>query len=109
MYNFKHIKSLDSKVQQLTLQQVINQRACINHVYQAFSFKLNVDQLRQIVMLIGGHSETRRAIMQTLTSGKPQHWGLDRILYSAKRDRFEYCAGQDYPVEMKEIRKALKS
>lgn len=107
MRNFKHIKSLAKSVQQLTLQQIINKRANFNHKWEYFTFQLSDDLLRQVADLIGGRAETQYLVYKKLKNGRPQHWGLERMIYSVDRQRFEYCSGQDYPREINQIRKAL--
>lgn len=65
------------------------------------------ESIDQIVNLIGGQAKTMQKIRYTLRSQKFNHWSADRFIWSNSRKRWEYCAGQDQPLEMKEIRKYL--
>jgi len=60
--------------------------------------------------LIGGQSKTKENVLRNLLNSTPQHWGLGRIFlkkYGDNEPRFSYCAGQDYPAEIKLIRSYL--
>lgn len=107
--NFKHLSSLSKSCEQLTLQNIINGRAYFKQGgWGTFTFELSENQMEQIVDLIGGHTKTKRNVKWSLQNQKPQHWGLDRIVYNQRSAAFTYIAGQDYPSELREIRKAMK-
>lgn len=60
--------------------------------------------------LYGGRSKTKSRVYSSLRYGTPQHWGLGRTFLEnyGNNPRFSYCAGQDYPYELNQIRTALK-
>lgn len=94
---------------QLTAQAVLNER-----IY-AKDFKLS-DELREQIAndvsdVLGGHASTKNAVFNSLNASRPpQHWGLNRILLDdyGRGPRWTYCAGQDYPAELNQIRNHLK-
>ena len=71
--------------------------------------------IERIVSLLGGHDKTKRRVKSVLTYGSFQHWGLDRfhvdkinyIKDEPAKYELNYCAGQDYPEEINNIRKEL--
>ena len=109
---YKNLNSLAKNVQQLSVQQLINKRAYFNtgvNGYDYFNFELTDDLINDIVDILGGTSRTKENIFYTLKNDTPQHWGLGRIFYSPRTKRFSYCAGQDYPVELNQIRTFLRN
>lgn len=64
----------------------------------------------EVSELYGGRIKTKSAVYSSLRYGRPQHWGLGRTFLEnyGNNPRFRYCAGQDYPYELNQIRTALK-
>lgn len=98
---------------QVTAQQIINER--INLVGQGWtnvevSSNLKVEVAEIVSELLGGFKKTKESVRFNLLHTRPQHWGLDRIILCKRGERmfFSYCAGQDYPSEIKTIRNAVK-
>jgi hypothetical protein len=101
-----------TKGHQLSVQEVINRRAHINGEWQGFdlSEELSEEIINRTVEVLGGQHRTKYAMYNTLRRSTPQHWGLARIFIEKYGDspiRFSYCAGQDYPAELAQIRKYL--
>jgi hypothetical protein len=101
-----------TKGSQLSAQQLINRRAFINGEWSDFevSDELSDEITEKILEVLGGQSRTRINMRYTLRRATPQHWGLARIFiekYGDSSIRFSYCAGQDYPAELQQIRKFL--
>ena len=97
---------------QISAQSILNRRAHIFGEYQDFtvSDELSEQIIESILDLLGGWAKNRKYMRSTLKYGTPQHWGLSRIFlesYGGEEPRFRYCAGQDYPAELREIRKYL--
>lgn len=114
MKTFSNLNDLfnASKGGQITAQNIINERAYINGEYQDIQINEELKKLvcRQISQLLGGRIKTRTNVYYTLLNGRPQHWGLERIHLENYHDTeasLHYCAGQDYPYEIAEIRKYL--
>lgn len=99
---------------ELTAQQLINKRVYLKG--EGWSDIELTTELKdyicsEIVEILGGRQTTKQSIKNTLLYSTPQHWGLDRIHVDRYNDGFiniNYCAGQDYPIEIKTIRKFLK-
>lgn len=115
----KSIKSLDQLFKladphQVTAQEVLNGRTSLKvGSYQEVNFapELREEVIQKIVETLGGRERTKVSIYSRLRNERPQHWGLARFLlvkYGDKPAYFSYCAGQDMPFEMKQIREALK-
>lgn len=97
---------------QINAQEILNRRANIDGEWQDFtvSDELSAEINDKIVELLGGHGKTMNAMRRVLRYSTPQHWGLGRIFlesYGGENPRFRYCAGQDYPAELQQIRKYL--
>jgi len=106
--NYKNIESLKNKVRKLNLYNLINQTIYINGIGWIKTNDLLTDDLiDQVCELLGGHSKTKEKIFNVLRRQKFNKWYLERINYNFKRKCFTYCAGQDYPAELQEIRKDL--
>jgi len=109
---YKNLNSLAKNVQQLSVQQLINKRAYFNtgkSGHNDFNFELTDDLINDVVDILGGTPRTKENIFYTLKNDTPQHWGLGRIFYSETTKRFSYCAGQDYPAELNQIRTFLRN
>lgn len=97
---------------QVTAQELINGRTYING--EGWTDIILSDQFRDdvcndISQILEGQYKTRAAVRNSLKYGKPQHWGLKRILLeNYGSPRLSYCAGQDYTSEIRTIRTALK-
>ena len=96
---------------QVTAQELINRRTYINGQWEnielspAFHTVICCD----IAQILGGREKTQKSVLSSLLYSRPQHWGLSRIfLENYGKIRLAYCAGQDYPSEIRTIRAALK-
>lgn len=101
-----------AKGHKINAQELINRRAHINGEWQNFtvSDELSAEINDKIVEVLGGQAKTMNAIRRVLKYSTPQHWGLGRIFlesYGGETPKFRYCAGQDYPAELQQIRKYL--
>jgi hypothetical protein len=106
--NFKSIDSLKDRVQQLNLYNLIAQSIYLNGAGWIKTNNLLTDELiDQVCDLLGGHKRTKEKMFHVIRRGGFSKWYLERIIYSFTRKRFEYCAGQDYPAELAEIRRDL--
>lgn len=98
---------------QINAQDFINGRLYTKSegwAYVEISEDLRDQFASEVSDLLGGWTKTKEAIRYTLVNGRPQHWGLGRILlenYSGKIG-WSYCAGQDYAYETQQIRNNLK-
>lgn len=104
---------------QLNAQDLINGQIYTSKGWE--SFKLSDNFKKELASLIsetlGGWQNTKTRVFNAIYYGKPQHWGLSRLIvskyknYKDKRKNIyciEYCAGQDYTYELNLIRTALK-
>lgn len=106
--NYKNIESLKNKVNNLSLYNLMNKTIYINGVGFIKTNNLLTDELiDQVCELLGGRYKTRERIATVLSNQTFSKWYLERIMYDFKRKCFTYCAGQDYPAELQEIRKDL--
>lgn len=102
-----------AKAHQLTAQQVINGRIYIDgQGWTSVEFTDELaDKLKSMIVdALGGQTRTQVRIANVLRCDKPQHWGLSRLFLEQYQDnapRFHYCAGQDYPAELRTIRQFL--
>ena len=109
--NYKSIKTLANKCEQITLENILHCRAYHkNHGWIDINNLMSDELVDEIAHLLGGNRDTKARIRSVLSyaGSSLNHWGLRRILYSPKTDRFSYCAGQDYPYELRQIRNYLK-
>lgn len=97
---------------QLTAQEIVNERTYISGNWENISLS---DELREeicktISETLGGQYKTRVKIFRSLYYGRPQHWGLRRVFFREYNGKIlcSYCAGQDYPAELQQIRNAIK-
>ncbi len=110
--NYKSIATLAKVTEQLTLQNIISQRA---YHKKAGWIKINdlmtYEVAQEIADLLGGRTKTKDTVRRVLLrySTSLRHWGLDRIIYDGKHKRFQYIAGQSYPDEIREIRNYIKA
>ncbi|MEA3279806.1 MAG: hypothetical protein U9Q38_04310, partial [Thermodesulfobacteriota bacterium] len=59
--------------------------------------------INEIIDIIGGR------YIHPIMFVNRSHWSFQRFMYDPKQKQWSYCAGQDYPAEMKQIRKFLKN
>jgi hypothetical protein len=111
---FESLKELfeASKGHQLTAQEIVNGRSYINGNWQDFEMTSEArdEAARVISETLGGWKATQQAVYNSLRWGRPQHWGLSRVFFREYEGKIlcSYCAGQDYPSELRAIRNALK-
>ena len=106
---YKNIDNLAKNVSQVTAQTLISQRAYFNGVGWEEINNLMTDEIAQeIADLLGGRNATKETIVRVLTTQRFSAWYLERIIYDEKRKQWTYCAGQDYPYEIKQIRNDLR-
>ena len=100
---------------QINAQSVLNGR--IKTVSKGWeSVKLSEDfkelLTNDIANSLGGRYKTKQSICRNLKSDlTPQHWGLSRLMLEGGKSEFywSYCAGQDYPYELQQIRNSLRN
>ena len=106
--NYKSIDSLKNRVNQLNLYNLTQQSIYLNGAGWIKTNNLLTEcHLNQVCELFGGQTKTKGKMFIVLDRRNFSKWYLERIIYSFTRKRFEYCAGQDYPQELKDIRKDL--
>jgi len=110
--NYKQLMGFTNG-RQINAQQVINGK--LYHFENGWSSVIITPEfLREIVKevseLYGGRANTKENIANTLRNRHPQHWGLGRTFLEdyGNGPAWRYCAGQDYPNEIRTIRNALK-
>ena len=98
----KHCKN------QITAQDVLNGNLYGKDGWESVKIapELRKEIAESISELYGGRSNTKANIRYNLIHGRPQHWGLTRTFLESYG--WTYCAGQDYTVELQEIRNKLK-
>lgn len=112
MKNYKNIDALYKAVTknngQLTLETLINKQACLKNGWESFKIDDEVfkEEILKIVEVLRGWEKHKYAIGYALMYQNLSHWSFRRFIYNGKDWR--YCAGQDYPGELKEIRKFLR-
>ena len=65
------------------------------------------ESIDQIIDLLGGHHNTKKAIRYTLNNTPVYGWYAQRIVFEPLINKWVYIAGQDYPSELRTIRKEL--
>jgi dissimilatory sulfite reductase (desulfoviridin) alpha/beta subunit len=106
--NYKSIDSLKNKVKQLSLYNLMSQSIYLEGVdWIKINDLLTNDLIDNVCELLGGHAKTKERMFNVINRGGFSKWYLERIFYSFSRKCFTYCAGQDYPAELREIRKDL--
>ncbi len=111
---YKTLESLAKNTNSdLTLEDIKHKRAYFNtgknKGYCPFNLKMDDSHYEQIADLLGGNVKTKTKIIWTLKNRQFDHWGLGRIIYSSKRKIWTYCAGQDYPSEITQVRNFIKN
>ena len=98
---------------QLTAQKILNGRAYGPNRWEDFQIdsELRVKISLDLTNVIGGRKQNlinaRLYYANTLS-----HWALDRLILNKRSDNtyyWTYCAGQDYPRELGELRRYLHS
>lgn len=98
---------------QLTAQKILNGRAYGPDGWEDFQIdsELRVKICLDLTNAIGGRKQNlinaRLYYSNTLS-----HWALDRLILNKRSDNtyyWSYCAGQDYPRELGELRRYLYS
>ena len=97
---------------QLNAQEIINRRANVDGEWQDIELTAEFmsEFIEAIVDILGGRNMTQSYVRYNLRRSTPQHWGLSRIVlskYGSSPARWSYCAGQDCPSEISQIRKYL--
>lgn len=107
-----HKQAIDLARQQVNAQDLINGRLCTDEGWEdvELSWEYRKELAQEVADILGGWNVTKKSICNNILNGKPQHWGLSRVILESYNDnpRLYYCAGQDYPSELATIRKALK-
>jgi hypothetical protein len=110
----RKIETLVRNTTQLNLQEILNNKFYHNKygwIKTGMSQKERERAINMAVDVIGGRR--KESIRGKLTYASPNHWALRRIffnigIYDGKL-RCTYCAGQDYPYELNQLRKYLYS
>jgi len=103
-------KNVSNRVQQFSLDNLTTSRAYIN----GKGWK-NIDidgdffdwSVNQIVDLLGGRETTKNAVRFALRNTPINGWFARRIVFNEMRNTWEYIAGQDYPAEIRAIKKQI--
>lgn len=96
--------------QQFNAEYLTTERApIIGKGYEEIEIEENFynNSIDEIVSLIGGHAKTMQKIRFRLRQGPLNHWSAKNFIWSQKRKCWTYCAGQDHPEEIRQIRKYL--
>jgi hypothetical protein len=111
--NYKDVFKYVSNTHQVTVQELLNGRTRggkrDNWVNVNVSDELREQVIDDLLDTLGGRETTKGKIRSLLSYHTPQHWGLNRM-HIVKRSNgivVSYCAGQDYPAELAQIRKDL--
>lgn len=104
------IETFVKKANQLTLQNIINGQYYDNKKgWIKVPKSIDTDHLIEMAVgVIGGNKKGRIRMM--LKHYLPQHWAIDRVHFDLGRSGkiyCSYCAGQDYPYELNQLRKYL--
>lgn len=111
---FATLDEIHAATTQTSAQQLLNGRICLKDEGWAdieLTTELREHVVNEVVALAGGHRQTRERMWRALTYETRQHWALGRMFvekYNESPARLRYCAGQDYPSEMAQLRAALK-
>ena len=65
------------------------------------------ESIENIVWLLGGREATKQKVRFALRNTPVYGWFASRIVYCPHANRWTYTAGQDYPNELRLIRKEL--
>lgn len=113
-YKYKTLDGLCSanKLYVLTLTNVLGGRVYSETKQRFINFKLDSDEeerfLRVIASLIWGKKVDDDKVFNLRHRYKELGVYADRLWYECQYHRFDYCAGQDYLYEMRNIRNILK-
>jgi len=110
---YTSLKGLYKVTNQVSVQEILNGR--INHTVKGWiDIRLTPDLRTNIIEMtvdvLGGHSKFKHILNWALSNEKPQHWGLNRMHLTEYKGKYgiSYCAGQDYPAELTQIRNFLR-
>ena len=97
---------------QLTAQKILNGRAYGPNGWEDFQIdsELRNDICLALCEVIGGRKQN--LVHNKLYYARLYHWALDRLILNKRSDNtyyWSYCAGQDYPRELGELRRYLYS
>jgi len=91
---------------QLTAQQVLNGQLYGPQGWESVTIapEFRKQVINDLCTVYGGRKQAdlKHALNR---STPPQHWAISRTFYEG--DRWAYCAGQDYPAELNQLRKYL--
>lgn len=111
---FATLDAIHAATNQTSAQQLLNGRVCLKDEGWTdieITPELREQVVNEVVSLAGGHRATQARMWRSLTYETRQHWALGRMFvekYDESPARLRYCAGQDYPSEMAQLRAALK-
>lgn len=111
---FSSLDEIHAATRQTSAQQILNGYLCLKDegwTDADIAPALREQVVNEVVALAGGRLSTRERMWRTLTYEAPQHWALGRMFvekYGESPARLRYCAGQDYPSEMAQLRAYLK-
>ena len=97
---------------QLTARKILDGRAYGPDGWENFEMtsELSASVVYDIADTIGGRKKD--LVRNRLHYWKVTHWALDRLILNKRSDNtyyWSYCAGQDYPGELGELRRYLYS
>lgn len=100
---------------QVTAQELLNGRTQIKGHWGPIELtsELRKEICSKLADIFGGRAQTKTRVFNTLLHERRQNWGLSRV-FLEKYPRhnigahLSYCAGQDMPSEIRQIRKELQ-
>lgn len=106
---FAPIETEPGQPAHFTLANVISQRLHGSKGWGDCVYGLTAQDRDDIVSVLGGNSVSKRAAYRLLRSISTagSYWAWERIMCDG--GRWSYCAGQDYPGELNEIRKYIRN
>ena len=117
MYLFDSLEQITAQCNsgqkhQVTAQEIINRRTFLDGEWQTIDLtdRCEDELVSSILDVLGGWTKNQARMSRVLRNSRPQHWGLTRIFIEKFGDspvRVSYCAGQDYPWELRQIRQYL--
>ena len=94
---------------QMNLEIILNRRTNFGNGWEDFTMEESEfrNQINLIVdEVLGGWKSHKGRIKYILNNTPLQHWGFSRIIFNGKR--WQYVAGQDYTIELTQIRNFIK-
>ena len=94
----------------VTLSQVNSGRIFTDN-WEDCKISLSNEDINSIADLLGGWERTKNAVKRALRNvgNMRSKWYFERISFCKHTNRWTYCAGQDYPAELAQIRKDLSN